>query len=181
MSVPKDKLKKWLFWNGPFALLHSQAPPIMIASLINISELNFDTPFKYASSVLSIVVLVVLGIAVSFEIYLIRAHNGRYQLLEFAQRFGATVEGLNSVSIIGRYWNSLTIVRWALTVVVLVFVNQHGPAQIFLLLLISFIVQIVMIISPPMTDKGDQRMTWMIEFSVSLYLYVLLALTDFMG
>ena len=73
----------WLFWNGPLALLHSQAPPLMIASIININELNFDTPFKFASSVLSIVILVVLAIALCIEIYLIRAHNGRYQLEEF--------------------------------------------------------------------------------------------------
>jgi hypothetical protein len=32
-----------------------------------------------------------------------------------------------------------------------------------------------------MTDKWDQRITWMIEVSVSIYLYVLLSLTDFMG
>jgi hypothetical protein len=73
----------WLFWNGPLALLHSQAPPLMIASFININELNFGTPFKYASSILSIVILVVLAIAIGIEIYLIRAHNGRYQLEEF--------------------------------------------------------------------------------------------------
>jgi hypothetical protein len=76
-------LKNWLFWNGPLALLHSQAPPLLIASIININELNFDTPFKFASSVLSIVVLVVLAIAVGLEIYVIRAHKGRYQLEEF--------------------------------------------------------------------------------------------------
>ena len=32
-----------------------------------------------------------------------------------------------------------------------------------------------------MTEKLDQRLTWMIELSVSIYLYVLLSLTDFMG
>jgi hypothetical protein len=32
-----------------------------------------------------------------------------------------------------------------------------------------------------MTEKSDQRVTWMIELSVSIYLYVLLLLTDFMG
>ena len=76
-------MKKWLFWNGPIALLHSQAPPLMIASIININELNFDTSFKFASSVLSIVVLVVLAIAIGLEIYVIRAHKGRYKLEEF--------------------------------------------------------------------------------------------------
>ena len=32
-----------------------------------------------------------------------------------------------------------------------------------------------------MKDKSDQIITWMIEISVSIYLYVLLSLTDFMG
>lgn len=32
-----------------------------------------------------------------------------------------------------------------------------------------------------MTDKWDQRMTLMIEVSVSIYLYALLSLTDYMG
>ena len=73
-------MKKWLFWNGSLGLLHSQAPPLMIASIINISDLNFDTPFKFASSVLSIVALVVLAIAAGVEILVIRAHKGNYQL-----------------------------------------------------------------------------------------------------
>ena len=32
-----------------------------------------------------------------------------------------------------------------------------------------------------MIDKSDQILTWIIEVSVSIYLYVLLLLTDFMG
>ena len=32
-----------------------------------------------------------------------------------------------------------------------------------------------------MTEKWDLRLIWMIEISVSIYLYVLLSLTDFMG
>ena len=32
-----------------------------------------------------------------------------------------------------------------------------------------------------MIDKSDRRSAWMIEVSVSIYLYVLLLLTDFMG
>jgi hypothetical protein len=38
-----------------------------------------------------------------------------------------------------------------------------------------------MVIGNPMTDKSDQRLTWIIEVSVSIYLYVLLSLSDFMG
>jgi hypothetical protein len=38
-----------------------------------------------------------------------------------------------------------------------------------------------MFIGNPMKDNRDQRITWMIEISFSIYLYVLLTLTDFMG
>ena len=83
ISVPKEKLKKWLFWNGSLGLLHSQAPPLMIASMINITDLNFETPFRFASSILSILSLVVLALATCIEIYVIHAHKGVYQLEEF--------------------------------------------------------------------------------------------------
>ena len=70
--------KKLLFWNGSIIFLHSQVSPQMIASIINISDLNFDTPFKYASSVLSIVVLVTHAIAIGIELYIIRANQEKY-------------------------------------------------------------------------------------------------------
>jgi len=71
------------------------------------------------------------------------------------------------------------LIRWALTIVVMVFLNQHSFAQIFVLLVVSVIFQIIMVIGHPMTDKWDHRITWMIEASVSIYLYVLLSLTDY--
>ena len=81
--MPKDRMKNWLFWNGSLGLFHSQAPPLLIASIINMTDLNFDSPFKYASSVLSILALLFLAIATGIEIYVIHAHQGRYHLEEF--------------------------------------------------------------------------------------------------
>ena len=153
----------------------------MIASIINITDLNFDTIFKYASSVLSIMILIICALATGFEIYVINKHYGRYQLEEFELSYGAMIEGLDTNTIIGRYWNPLNLVRWALTIIIMVFLNKHSVAQIFLLLVVSVIFQIIMVISNPMTDKWDQRITLMIEISISIYLYVLLSLTDFMG
>jgi hypothetical protein len=73
------------------------------------------------------------------------------------------------------------LIRWALTIIVLVFLNKHNAAQIFVLLVVSFIFQIIMVKGNPMTDKWDQRIKWIIEASISIYLYILLSLTDFMG
>ena len=80
---------------------------------------------------------------------------------------------------IGRYWNPLNLIRWALTIFILVFMTQYSFAQIFILLLVSVVFQIMMVIGHPMTDKWDHTITWIIEASVSIYLYALLPLTDF--
>jgi Na+/melibiose symporter-like transporter len=153
----------------------------MIASIINITDLNYDTPFKYASSVLSIVILVILAFAIGFEINVIRTHKGKYHLEEFKLKYSAIIDGLDSNTIAGRYWNPLNLIRWALTITIMIFLNQHNAAQILVLLVVSVIFQIIIVISNPMTEKRDQRITWIIEISVSIYLYVLLCLTDFMG
>jgi len=63
----------------------------------------------------------------------------------------------------------------------MVFLNQHCVAQIFILLGVSVIFQIIIVIANPMKEKWDQRLTWIIEVGISIYLYVLLSLTDFMG
>jgi hypothetical protein len=73
------------------------------------------------------------------------------------------------------------MIRWALTIAIMVFLNENNVAQIFTLLVVSVIFQIIMVISNPMIEKREQRITWIIEINVSIYLYVLLLLTDFTG
>ena len=135
--------------------MHSQAPPLMIASIINIYDLNYDEPIKYASSFLSIMILVILAIAVGLEIFVIRINKGRYHLEEFKFSYGAIIEGLDSNTKAGRYWNPLNLIRWALTIAIMVFLNEHSAAQILVLLVVSVIFQIIIVISNPMTDIWD--------------------------
>jgi len=124
----------------------------------------------------------VLSIAIGCEIYVIRQYKEKYQEEEdFKSNYWASVSGLNTETFFGRYWNPLTLIRWALTNLAMVFLRDFCVAQIFLLLATSVFFQMVLVNARPMTDKWDQRMTLMIEGSVSLYLYALLALTDFMG
>ena len=73
------------------------------------------------------------------------------------------------------------MIRWAATIIIMVFLKENCIAQIIVLLLISVIFQILLAIANPMIDKSDRRLTWIIEVSVSIYLYVLLSLTEFMG
>ena len=91
------------------------------------------------------------------------------------------MEGLNTESRVGRYWVTLNLLRWAVTNFLMVFMREKCAAQIFLLLVISVFFQILIIIECPINNVWDQRLTLLIEASVSIYLYGLLSLTDFMG
>jgi hypothetical protein len=153
----------------------------MIACIINLSSLTYHNPLFYASSVLSIILLVFLALALALETYVIYKHRDRYHLADFKMIYGASIEGLNTDTLAGRYWNSLTLIRWAITSVILIFLRDHCVLQIFILLVVSFIFQILLLSAKPITKKSDQRMAVMIEASVSIYLYTLLSLTDFTG
>ena len=124
--------------------------------------------------------LIILFIIV-IEISVIHKHKGKYELEEFKSSFESIIKGMNTESMIGRYWNPLNLIRWALTITIMVFLNQHSFAQILVLLVISVIFQIIIVIAKPMTEISNQRIILMIEASVSIYLYILLSLTDFMG
>jgi Na+/melibiose symporter-like transporter len=63
----------------------------------------------------------------------------------------------------------------------MVFMRENCAAQILALLVTSLIFQILIIITNPINDRWDKRITMLIEVSVSIYLYALLSLTDFIG
>jgi hypothetical protein len=153
----------------------------MIACMINISTINYETQLTTASSVLSIIIVVFLALAIALETYVIREHRGSYHISDFKLSYGACIEGLNTDTLAGRYWNPLTMIRWAITNLIMIFLRDHCVAQIFVLMVISLIFQIKLIGSKPMTDKFNHRMAVVIEVSVSIYLYTLLSLTDFSG
>jgi hypothetical protein len=89
------------------------------------------------------------------------------------------VDGLNIKGVVGRFWNPINFIRWAVTVAVMVFLKDYSFAQIFILLIVSVIFQIIIITAKPLIEPFDDMMTFILEAVVSSYLYVLLTLTDF--
>ena len=167
-----------LFWNGSLSFFHSQFPPLMIASVINFRQLSYETPISLASSLFSLGILAALSIAYGLEVYAIRKFSGEK---EFEARFGATIDGVNPQTTVGLYWQPITLMRWALTNMILVFLRENYVAQIISFLIISVVAQALIMSSQPFDCALDNRMNLLIEISVSLYLYAQLALTDFMG
>jgi hypothetical protein len=91
------------------------------------------------------------------------------------------VEDHHSDGQIGVFWKPLQLVRWTLTLLIMVFLRDYYVVQIQLLLFLSFIYQIMMLLGKPISDPGDLRIMIFNEIMNSCYLYVNVLLTDFHG
>ena len=82
---------------------------------------------------------------------------------------------------IAAYWKFLTLVRWTITTAILIFLKDHNEFQILLLLIVSLIYSCFLIRGRPFESSFENKMSLFTEIMVSVYLYMLLCLTDFMG
>jgi hypothetical protein len=71
------------------------------------------------------------------------------------------------------------LVRWTVTVIVLVISRNYPEFQIFSLLITSTTFQILLYKGKPYADMLDNKLALFNETMVSVYLYILLGLTDY--
>ena len=69
--------------------------------------------------------------------------------------------------------------RWLLTLIVMVVSRDYPQLQIMIMLLVSFFVQVCLLLGRPMKSALDDRISFVNELTVSFYLYALIPLTDF--
>jgi hypothetical protein len=81
---------------------------------------------------------------------------------------------------VGVFWKPLILLRWTVTMLIMTLLRHSFYQQIFLLLAISFAFQVMIVGSKPMLCRVDNNMLLFNEIMVSIYLYLLLCLTDFM-
>ena len=80
---------------------------------------------------------------------------------------------------IGRYWNTLVLVRWSLTIITLVCLRDYPTFQIIVLLGLTMITQIFLVHGRPFIEPLDNKISLFNELMISLYLYVLISLLGF--
>jgi hypothetical protein len=84
------------------------------------------------------------------------------------------------ISFAGVYWRPLVLLRWTATMLIMTLLRHNFYLQIFPLYAISFVFQAMIVGSKPMLSKLENNMLLFNEIMVSVYLYLLLCLTDFM-
>ncbi len=84
-------------------------------------------------------------------------------------------------NLIGSYWKVIVIFRWTLTLLIIVFAREYFALQIISLLSLSILNQSLLLGSKPLVERSDQSMSVINEIANSVYIYMLILLTDFMG
>ena len=74
----------------------------------------------------------------------------------------------------------MILIRWVLTVSIMILLRNHNEFQIVFLLIISVTFQLILVSSKPHLKPLNNSMSLFIEIMTSLYLYTLLCLTDFL-
>jgi len=176
-----DKLQGWLFWNASISFMISQFPPLFIAAFINLNDLKFVTTIEKISLVFCILTSLVLPVAFFLTFYILRKYRNDLGSENFKAKYSKLIDGLNTETRIGYYWNPIVLLRWAITNVVLVAIKDSYKIQIFSFLVISVAFQNLINQGQPLETRGENRQALFIEVCNSMYLYIMLMLTDFTG
>jgi hypothetical protein len=107
--------------------------------------------------------------------------NRKLRTKDFRLRLGALTLGQRKKSIPGVFWRPLVLLRWTATMLIMTLLRDKFYLQIFPLLAISIVFQLMIAGSKPMLSKLENNMLLFNEIMVSVYLYMLLCLTDYMG
>ena len=119
-----EKLQGWIFWKASISFMISQYPPLFIAAFINLNDLKFVTTIEKISLVFCIITSLVLPVALFLTFYILRKYRDDLASDLFKEKYSKLVDGLNTETGIGYYWNPIVLLRWAITNVVLVAVKD---------------------------------------------------------
>lgn len=161
----------------------------MLTALINVQDvrtlshsflqLTFDTFVDAASSSLAILTLAMLSFGILQSILIVRRHRADLENKEFKTRYSPLTEGLRTTSTIGRYWMAITLLRWASLCIIIVTLRDLPALQIMVLILQSFMIQILLLWGKPLDESLENKIALFNEAMATTYLLVCLSLTEF--
>jgi hypothetical protein len=153
-------------WDYSLVFAFSQCSPLFIASLINMHSIKFDTKQNLIASVLSL--STIFATVLTLMIILIG-------LRKESEKLSSLGEGMRET---GKYWRWYELLRQCLTLVILVEGRDLGSFQILALLVSSLLAQSLTLHLKPHQDPWDNAFQFFNEYAVSIYLYLMLLLSD---
>ncbi|TNV87132.1 hypothetical protein FGO68_gene17674 [Halteria grandinella] len=175
----KDKLGSSLYWGSTTRFILQQFTPIVLSSTITLLDFNTEHFFDSFGIFLAIALLFITAfslISFTYQLYK-RDKDEPFSSLKFDIAFKPLIEGIN-LSSFGKYWNIVVLIRWVITIFVLIFLRDHPAFQLQSLIIVSILVQMMVSIYKPLEEPIDNTISVANEFMVTAYLYFLIGLTD---
>ena len=140
--------------------------------------------FSEISSYLSLIVfitLITVLILLFLKVWRITRNLNQYELIEFKTYYSVLTESLKETKRekLIYYWKPLLLIRWSLTLLILIVLYDKPAFQILSLLSLSVIWQCLILFSKPFDSKAVNIISFYNELSVSVYLYLAFLLSDF--
>ena len=137
------------------------------------------------SAYFSIVVLIaIVGsvVAILMRLWKLDCNMNHETIQEFKLKYSALTSGLRVTSSnrIVKFWKALNLIRWFLTLILLTNLTSYPALQIQVLIIFSWVQQILILKCLPYESKLKNFLTFINEFAVSIYLYFSLLLSDYL-
>ncbi|TNV87376.1 hypothetical protein FGO68_gene11805 [Halteria grandinella] len=212
LGILETYLDNLLYWNFIFRFFIQQYQAIFIAASLNLylGLQNFSlTLEKYESitstagdkmSTFSSLIMLPICAFLPFAMTLIiRSYQSEKQLKssDYEKKFGTLTEGLriserknqNAKDLLSPYWNVFTLLRWAISIVIFVYLKDSPGLQVGLLYLLSLFMQSLLLHIKPIAWTGYHQI-WAVpleenyfkfvnEFLITCYLLLSVSLTDY--
>lgn len=133
------------------------------------------------SSIVSIVLVVLLPLSliVLWRLIYEAREKQMIECEEYEKQYSTLTEGLNIKTTIGCYWNVIILLRWTISTIIMITMRDYPSFQIMTNLQLTFAFQCLILGGKPFQDPKENTMSLLNEVMVSLYLYQMIALTDY--
>jgi hypothetical protein len=127
----KKALKRALMWNQSINIFNSQFTPLMLSSLINLSDMRFKGDIaSVISSYFSIVIIIgSIGSVVAIVLRLIKLSRNINEetVKEFNKKYLPLISDLKDISLsrVVIYWKVLNLIRLLITLTILTALNSY--------------------------------------------------------
>ncbi len=175
-------IKRHMKWNFTLRLLIQQYQPLVMYSIINLYHLKDDLIlYKFSSLVTFFVLVVIVQWMIPIMSCIIHKYDKLKALdsLEFKGAYGAITDGLTVSGFVGKYWMIHMLIRWTIVSIILVALRDYSTFQILLNIVYSWFSQVLIVIGKPLENRFENKMLMFNELMVSIYLYILISLTDY--
>ncbi|TNV86512.1 hypothetical protein FGO68_gene10951 [Halteria grandinella] len=155
--------------------------PVSIGGLINLYSLKGKQNGEQVASFMAIVIVIAFMLTpLVFTFTIIRNKEAiQSEDEQYVSRFGTLTHKLKTKAISHYLYHTLTVQKWQLTVIILIYLRNVPSLQAIILLFQSMMMQIYLLRYKPFVEPRDNILELINEFLYCIYIYSYIMISDY--